>query len=163
MCRRDAASTQVLRIQLLKTPKDSTILPHNKYINITQIFNICPTVLPAHMPKQLHLKLKENQAYSGIPLSGWPPWKFLPNTDWIVLQYNQLWLPSQVHLDEWLANKISLTRVMTHVLSGDCGDIYFKGLGYFTKFPRQWERLIFVPFRDIHNLGYFLGSIPDFS
>ena len=51
---------------------------------------------------------------------------------------------------------------MTHVLTGGCGDIPFKGLEYFTKFPRQRECFFFVPFRDIHNLGYFLGSIPNF-
>jgi hypothetical protein len=49
---------------------------------------------------------------------------------------------------------------MTHVLTGGCGDIPFKGFGYFMKFPRQRERFVLIPLRYLHNLGYFLGSIP---
>src|SRR6185437_12993612 len=52
---------------------------------------------------------------------------------------------------------------MTHVLTGGCGGIPLKGLGYFTKFPRQRERFAFVPFQDLHSLGYFLGSIFDLT
>ena len=33
---------------------------------------------------------------------------------------------------------------MTHVLTGGCGDIAFKGFGYFTKFSHQRERFVFV-------------------
>ena len=47
---------------------------------------------------------------------------------------------------------------MSHVLSGGCGDIPFKTIGYFLKLPRQDERFVFTPFRDPHNLYHILGS-----
>ena len=55
-------------------------------------------------------KFKETQPCTRTPQSGWPPRKFLPHIDKIVHPYNQLWLPSLVSPDEWLASKILPTQ-----------------------------------------------------
>jgi len=60
---------------------DSTILSQNKYLNITQIFNICSKVLVALTPIQISNKVKGNQAYLESPLSDQPPWRSLASTD----------------------------------------------------------------------------------
>ena len=52
---------------------------------------------------------------------------------------------------------------VAHVLSGDGGNVPLEGPRHFTKSPHQRERLISIPFWDIHGLGYLQGSIPDSS
>ena len=70
-------------------------------------------------------------------------------------------LPKRIQASRWLVS-LHQPEYMTHILSGDGGDIPLEGPWDFAKSPRQRERFISVPFWDVHGLDYLQGSIPDF-
>jgi len=83
----------------------------NKYLTLHKYSTFVQKYLWPSRQNKLQPKFKETQAYSGTPLFGRPPRRFLVDTDGIFHQYNLPSRPSQVHQEESVASKTSPTRV----------------------------------------------------
>ena len=124
MSRRDAANTQDPRVQWLDTSKDFTILTQNKYLNITQILNICPKYLWPHanqlttrssrglgLVKRLHYLICYHGGLSQILI------------ELIISAIRLCTLPKCIQTSGWPV-RIHQPEYMTHVLTGGCGDCW---------------------------------------
>ena len=70
-------------------------------------------------------------------------------------------LPKRIQASRWPVS-LHQPEYMTHILTGDGGDIPLKVPWDFAKSLRQCERFISVPLWDVHGLDYLQGGIPDF-
>ena len=114
LSRRAAARTHDLQVQLLDTSKDSIILSQRKYLTLHKYSTFVQKYLWPSRQNKLQPKFKETQAYSGTPLFGRPPRRFLVDTDGIFYQYNLPSRLSQEHQEESVASRTSPIRV--HIL-----------------------------------------------
>ena len=123
--------------------------------------NICTKYL--RLTYQIvHNQLKVTWTCSRPPLSCLLWGRFLSDIDQIGHRCNRpLHLP-RAHLVDYVANRTSQPEYMSYILSGGCGDIPLKALGYFMKPSHQRERLVFIPFWELHDVSHGLSSIFQF-